>query len=274
MPSSFDRLIDLNADVGEGPGEDPLYAHITSANIACGGHAGDESTMREAVRLALRHGVAIGAHPSYPDRESFGRVTLNLSPSELSLSIAAQVDALLRAAEAEGARVTHVKPHGALHRDAGAARDIALSIAAGVASVSPTLVLVGLAGSPALRVWTERGFRVAAEGFADRAYSGDGTLVPSAARQQRVRDRTRREMAPRLQAGVQPRSSRVRLFLRDEERLLRLLPALGQQRRARQNSSQKTIGEFVRRRVIRRVRTIPRSLRCSHYWSPNARICR
>lgn len=178
MPSSFDRLIDLNADVGEGPGEDPLYAHITSANIACGGHAGDESTMREAVRLALRHGVAIGAHPSYPDRESFGRVTLNLSPSELSLSIAAQVDALLRAAEAEGARVTHVKPHGALHRDAGAARDIALSIAAGVASVSPTLVLVGLAGSPALRVWTERGFRVAAEGFADRAYSGDGTLVP------------------------------------------------------------------------------------------------
>jgi len=178
MPSFSDRLIDLNADVGEGPGEEPLYALITSANIACGGHAGNEDTMREAVRLALRHGVAIGAHPSYPDREGFGRVTMNLPPAALSRAIAEQVDALVRAAKAQGARVTHVKPHGALYRDAGEGRDVALAVASGVASVSPALVLVGLAGSPALRVWQEHGFDVAAEGFADRAYAADGTLVP------------------------------------------------------------------------------------------------
>lgn len=177
MPSSPDRLIDLNADVGEGPGEGPLYAQISSANIACGGHAGNEDTMREAVRLALRHGVAIGAHPSYPDREGFGRVTMNLPLEALSFAIAAQVDALVQAAKAQGARVRHVKPHGALYGDASR-RDVALAIASGVASVSPALALVGLAGSPALRVWSERGFRVAAEGFVDRAYAADGTLVP------------------------------------------------------------------------------------------------
>ena len=178
MPSSSDRLIDLNADVGEGPGEEPLYALITSENIACGGHTGNEDTMREAVRLALRHGVAIGAHPSYPDRERFGRVTMNLPPLTLSRAIAAQVAALVSTAEAEGARVTHVKPHGALYGDAGAAPDIARAIADGVGSVSHALVLVGLAGSPALRVWSELGFPVAAEGFADRAYAADQTLVP------------------------------------------------------------------------------------------------
>ena len=177
MPSSSDRLIDLNADVGEGPGEEPLYAQITSSNIACGGHAGDEDTMREAVRLALRHGVGIGAHPSYPDRGGFGRVTMSLPPETLSKAIAAQVDALVQAAKAQGARVTHVKPHGALYGDTSQ-RDIALAVASGVATVSPALVLVGLAGSPALRVWSELGFRVAAEGFADRAYAADQTLVP------------------------------------------------------------------------------------------------
>jgi len=177
MPSFSDRLIDLNADVGEGPGEAPIYAQITSANIACGGHAGEEDTMREAVRLALRHGVAIGAHPSYPDRAGFGRVTMNLPPEALSLAIATQVGALVQAAKAQGARVTHVKPHGALYGDTSH-REVALAIASGVASVSPALVLVGLAGSPALRVWNELGFRVAAEGFADRAYAADGTLIP------------------------------------------------------------------------------------------------
>jgi UPF0271 protein len=177
MPSSPERLIDLNADVGESPGEEPLYAQVTSANIACGGHAGDEDTMREAVRLAVRHGVAIGAHPSYPDREGFGRVTMNLAPETLSLAIAAQLDALVQAAKAEGARVTHVKPHGALYGDA-ARREVALAVASGVALVSPALVLVGLAGSPALSLWSELGFHVAAEGFADRAYRADGTLVP------------------------------------------------------------------------------------------------
>jgi len=178
MLFSSDRLIDLNADVGEGRGEEPLYALITSANIACGGHAGNEETMHEAVRLALRHGVAIGAHPSYPDREGFGRVTMNLPPGALSRAIAAQVDALVQAAESEGALVTHVKPHGALYADAASRRDVALAVASGVASVSAGLVLVGLASSSALRVWSEEGFCVAAEGFADRAYATDRTLVP------------------------------------------------------------------------------------------------
>ena len=177
MPCSSDRLIDLNADVGEGPGEEALYAHITSANIACGGHAGNKDTMREAVNLAVRHGVAIGAHPSYPDREGFGRATMHLSQEALSKSIAAQIEALVRIASADGAQVTHVKPHGALYADA-ARRDIALALASGVASVSSALVLVGLAGSPALRVWNELGFHVAAEGFADRAYTAGQTLVP------------------------------------------------------------------------------------------------
>jgi len=177
MPSFPDRRIDLNADLGEGPGEEPLYAQITSANIACGGHAGDEDTMHEAVRLALLHGVSVGAHPSYPDREGFGRVTMSLPLEALSRAIAEQVEALARVARAQGARLTHVKPHGALYGDA-ARREVARAIADSVASVSPGLVLIGLAGSPALRVWRELGFRVAAEGFADRAYAADGTLLP------------------------------------------------------------------------------------------------
>jgi UPF0271 protein len=177
MPSSPDRSIDLNADVGEGPGEEPLYALITSANIACGGHTGDEATMREAVARALHHGVAIGAHPSYPDRTGFGRVSMTLPPSDLRRTIAEQIEALMRVASALGARVTHVKPHGALYNDAARRREIAIAIADGVASVSPELVLVGLAGSGALAVWRERGFRVAAEGFADRVYGADGMLV-------------------------------------------------------------------------------------------------
>jgi UPF0271 protein len=178
MRSSTDRRIDINADVGEGAGEEPLYGLITSANIACGGHAGDAGSMREAVRLAMAHGVAIGAHPSYPDREGFGRVTRSLEPEVLARAVAAQVGALLAIAGAIGARVAHVKPHGALYNDAAARREVALAVAEGVASVSRTLVLVGLAGSPALRAWRERGFRVAAEGFADRTYAPDGTLVP------------------------------------------------------------------------------------------------
>ncbi len=180
MPSSFDHTIDLNADVGEGPGEEPLYALITSANIACGGHAGNDDTMREAVGLALRRGVAIGAHPSYPDRAGFGRVTTPLAPPELSLAIAAQVAALVRVADALGVAVTHVKPHGALYNDAAARRELAIAVAEGVLSVSEALVLVGLAGSPSLQVWRDLGFRVAAEGFADRAYTASGTLVPRA----------------------------------------------------------------------------------------------
>lgn len=178
MLSSSERPIDLNADVGEGPGEEPLYALITSANIACGGHAGNEDTMREAVRLAVQHGVAIGAHPSYPDREAFGRQTKSLEPLALARAVQEQVAALVAVAETLGAQLAHVKPHGALYGDCGSRREIALAVAEGVAAVSTALVLVGLAGSSALRTWRERGFNVVAEGFADRAYAFDGTLFP------------------------------------------------------------------------------------------------
>ena len=189
MRSSADRVIDLNADAGEGAGEAPLYGLITSVNIACGGHAGDEGTMRESVRLAVTHGVAIGAHPSYPDREGFGRVSRSFAVGALSRAVAAQVAALVAVAEAAGARVTHVKPHGALYADAAQTREVALAVAEGVASVSNALVLVGLAGSPALRTWRELGFDVAAEGFADRAYAADGTLVPRSSAGALITDR-------------------------------------------------------------------------------------
>jgi UPF0271 protein len=178
MPSSPDRVIDLNADVGEGPGEEPLYALITSANIACTGHAGDDDTMRDAVRSALRHGVAIGAHPSYPDRQRFGRVSMSLAPAAVTQTVAAQVAALVRIAAEVGGLVTHVKPHGALYGDAAVRADVARAVAEGVASISPTLLLVGLARSEALHVWGGMGFPVVAEGFADRTYMPDGSLVP------------------------------------------------------------------------------------------------
>jgi UPF0271 protein len=178
MPFLRDRPIDLNADVGEAAGEEPLYEVITSANIACGGHAGDDATMRDAVRLAVRNGVAIGAHPSYPDRLSFGRVSQSITPPDLTRAIAEQVAALFRIAAENRAQVRHVKPHGALYADAAARPEVAIAVADGVAMVSRDVILVGFSASDALQVWRHRGFRVAAEGFADRAYAVDGTLVP------------------------------------------------------------------------------------------------
>jgi UPF0271 protein len=169
--------IDLNADLGERDGEAPLYALVSSANVACGGHAGDEATMREAVRLALARGVAVGAHPSYPDRTRFGRVSIPLPAAALADAVALQIGALALIADELGGALTHVKPHGALYNDA--ARDLAIAgaIADGVARVSGDLAIVGLAGSRALDLWRGRGLRVAAEGFADRAYERDGSLV-------------------------------------------------------------------------------------------------
>jgi UPF0271 protein len=173
-----ERRIDLNADVGEGPGEEPLYALISSANIACGGHAGDPASMRRSVELALHHGVAIGAHPSYPDRTGFGRVSIVMSPGALSHAIAEQIASLTRVAEATGGAVVHVKPHGALYNDAATKPAVADAIATGVGSVSMSLVLVGLARSAAIDAWERRGFATVAEGFADRAYGANGLLIP------------------------------------------------------------------------------------------------
>jgi len=174
--------IDLNCDMGELPEaiadgtQEALMRSITSVNIACGGHAGDEQTMNTTIEQALRWKLAIGAHPGYPDRANFGRLELKLPADEIATSIFEQVRALAEVASRCGARVVHVKPHGALYNQAVRNRELAEAIAKGVARWSRDVVLVGLAGSPMLDVFREAGFSVAAEAFADRRYEADGTL--------------------------------------------------------------------------------------------------
>jgi UPF0271 protein len=174
--------IDLNCDMGEIPEaiadgtQEALMRSITSANVACGGHAGDAETMRATIQQALRAGVAIGAHPGYPDRENFGRLELKMAATEVVESVFQQVRALGQVAESCGAPVVHVKPHGALYNQAVRNRELANAIAEGVARWRRDVVLVGLAGSPMLVVFREAGFAVAAEAFADRRYEPDGTL--------------------------------------------------------------------------------------------------
>jgi UPF0271 protein len=153
-----------------------LMRSITSANVACGGHAGNEETMLATIEQALRYGVAIGAHPGYADRENFGRLELKMAPAEVAQSVFEQVQALAQVAESCGARIVHVKPHGALYNQAVRSRELADAIADGVARWNREVVLVGLAGSLMLDVFRESGFTVAAEAFADRRYEPDGTL--------------------------------------------------------------------------------------------------
>lgn len=167
--------IDLNCDMGELPDaalEEALMPHITSANVACGGHAGDASTMRRTVELARRHGVVVGAHPGYPDRANFGRVEMALSAGQIAQTVCEQIGALAAIA----GDLAHVKPHGALYNVAAKDPEVARAIGEGVALFGKQLVLVGLAGSAMLGVWREMGFRTAAEGFADRRYEPDGSL--------------------------------------------------------------------------------------------------
>ena len=174
--------IDLNCDMGElseaiaDGTQEALMRSVTSVNIACGGHAGDEQTMKTTIEQALRWKVAIGAHPGYPDRENFGRLELKLPLNEISASVFDQVLALAEVAERCGARLVHVKPHGALYNQAVRNRELAAAIAEGVGRWSRDVVLVGLGGSPMLGVFREAGFAVAAEAFADRRYEADGTL--------------------------------------------------------------------------------------------------
>src|SRR5579859_4277665 len=174
--------IDLNCDMGELPEaiadgtQEALLRSITSANVACGGHAGDERTMRTTIEQAMRAGVAVGAHPGYPDRQNFGRLELKMPAEAVANSIYDQVRALAEVAAKCGAKLVHVKPHGALYNQAVKNRELAEAIAQGVAKFSKDLVLMGLAGSPMLDVFREAGFAVAAEAFADRRYEPDGTL--------------------------------------------------------------------------------------------------
>ena len=161
--------IDLNCDMGEMPEaivdgtQGALMRSITSANVACGGHAGNEETMRLTIEQALRYGIAVGAHPGYPDRENFGRLELNMAPNEVAESVSEQVRALAQVAQTCGAQVVHVKPHGALYNQAVRNRELARAIADGVARWRRDVVLVGLAGSPMLEVFREAGFAVAAD---------------------------------------------------------------------------------------------------------------
>ena len=172
-------VIDLNCDLGEGGEADAeLMALITSVNIACGAHAGNLPTMRATVRSALRHGVAIGAHPGFADRASFGRRELGLTPAEIASLVRAQVEALCAVAASEGAQVTHVKPHGALYNQAGRDPAVAAAVAQAVAQVDSRLWIYGLAGGQLLAAGRAHGLRVAAEVFADRTDQADGSLTP------------------------------------------------------------------------------------------------
>lgn len=170
--------IDLNCDLGEGMDNDEaIMPYITSANIACGFHAGDEKTMRETLRLAQRFGLNAGAHPSWNDRENFGRVEMDLSPEEVEKLVFEQIQILAAIAKEEGVTLTHVKPHGALYNQAAKDIELAIAIARAVKRISVDLILVGLAGSRSIEAGREVGLRVAAEGFPDRGYNTDGSLM-------------------------------------------------------------------------------------------------
>ena len=173
--------IDLNSDMGEGSGaDDALLGVVSSANIACGMHAGDPSVMRRTVRAAKAAGVAIGAHPGFPDREHFGRRDMQMTPGQIEDCVIYQIAALAGIAAAEGAALAHVKPHGALYNMAAKDDAMADAIAAAIARIDGGLVMVGLPGSSLERAAATAGLRFAAEGFADRAYEPDGSLVPRA----------------------------------------------------------------------------------------------
>jgi UPF0271 protein len=178
--------IDINADVGEQPqaladgSEEEIIKLISSANIACGGHAGDEVTMEHVIALCMKYGVAVGAHPGYPDRANFGRHEMQLSNDEIQATVFEQVRTLGKKANTRGIELQHVKPHGALYSVAARDRSVAAAIAQGVAKWDRDLILVGLSGSAMLEVWQDRGFYIAAEAFVDRCYESDGTLRPRA----------------------------------------------------------------------------------------------
>lgn len=171
------KRIDLNADLGEGCAFDAeLMAVITSCNIACGGHAGDAGSMRISLQLAAQHDVAAGAHPSFPDRENFGRTKSSLRGRALETELTQQVEALKRIADAQGVALTHLKPHGALYNMAALDEDLADSIVNVLQSVLPGARLVGPPGSQMQAVAQKRDVAFVSEGFADRAYEADGQL--------------------------------------------------------------------------------------------------
>lgn len=172
-------VVDLNADLGEGCANDEaLLQLVSSANIACGFHAGDAQTMRQSVRWALKYGVAIGAHPSFPDRENFGRTAMRLPPETVYAQVVYQLGALAAITRAEGGEMVHVKPHGMLYNQAAKDPALADAIARAVRDCDSQLILVGLAGSELIRAGQRLGLTTRQEVFADRGYQPDGSLVP------------------------------------------------------------------------------------------------
>jgi 5-oxoprolinase (ATP-hydrolysing) subunit A len=175
--------IDLNCDMGESFGryslghDEAIMPFITSANIACGMHAGDPLVMRQTLRLAKQHGVAVGAHPGWPDLQGFGRREMSLASDEVEAFVLYQIGALAAFAKAEDVELHHVKPHGALYNQAVKDRKLANAIARAVQRFSGDLILVGLAGSGLIEAGVEAGLLVANEGFPDRNYNPDGTLM-------------------------------------------------------------------------------------------------
>jgi UPF0271 protein len=176
--------VDLNCDMGEGFGvykassDSELMKYITSANIACGFHAGDAATIRRTVKLALENNVAIGAHPGLPDLAGFGRREMRITPEEAYELTVYQLGAVYAFAKSEGGSVAHVKPHGALYNMAAKSRVLSDAIAEAIYKVDPRLMLFGLAGSELIRAGEAIGLRTINEVFADRSYESDGSLTP------------------------------------------------------------------------------------------------
>ena len=171
--------IDFNCDLGEGCGDDAaIVPHISSASLACGGHAGDAGTMAAAIALCLRHGVAIGAHPSFEDREHFGRRELPLAAEAVHALVQPQIACLAAACDTAGTRLRHVKPHGALYHLAARDAAIAAALADAVAAIDRHLWLYAPSGSALERAGRRIGLKVAAEVFAERRYQADGRLLP------------------------------------------------------------------------------------------------
>ena len=173
------KIIDINCDMGEGIGNDALIMpFISSANIACGYHAGDEETMKRTVKLCLKHKVAIGAHPSYPDKENFGRTDMLLPPQEVYELVISQIQLLEKIAAAAGTFLKHIKLHGALYNMAARDRHLAPVMALAVKDFNPKLVLYGLSGSHLIKEGKNIGLKTASEVFADRSYQDNGSLTP------------------------------------------------------------------------------------------------
>ncbi len=173
------KSVDINCDMGEGmPDDAELMPWISSANIACGYHAGNEETMRKTILLALKHNVAIGAHPGFSDKDNFGRTEMHLTIDQLYELVSKQIDILKKICDDAGTRLHHVKPHGALYNMAAKNAVIAGAIAKAIYDFDSTLILYGLSGSYMISEAKKRGLKTSSEVFADRTYQDDGSLTP------------------------------------------------------------------------------------------------